>query len=144
MIKKFIKNRKGFTLTELIVVVAILGVLAAVVTPSVMGYLSDAKDNADKANLATIDSCVKRLAAKGTISLTSDWTNATVQSNIRAAVAKEINPIPSTSSETNTKWAINKDAVSGTTIWVTQEATAAAGSNVRIILNPGAAPSPTT
>ncbi len=141
MIKKLIKNRKGFTLTELIVVVAILGVLAAVVTPSVMGYLSDAKDNADKANLTTIDSCVKRLAAKGTISLTSDWTNATVQSNIIAAVAKEINPIPSTSSETNTKWVINKDAVSGTTIWVTQEATAVAGSNVRIILNPSA---PTT
>lgn len=142
MIKKLIKNRKGFTLTELIVVVAILGVLAAVVTPSVMGYLSDAKDNADKANLTTIDSCVKRLAAKGTISLTSDWNAPAVQSNIIAAVAKEINPIPSTSSETNTKWVINKDAVSGTTIWVTQEATATAGSNVRIILNPGA-PTPT-
>ncbi len=47
------KNKKGFTLIELIVVIAILGILALFLVPSFMGYARDAKAQVMKANVKT-------------------------------------------------------------------------------------------
>lgn len=47
------KNKKGFTLIELIVVIAILGILALFLVPSFMGYARDAKVQVMKANVKT-------------------------------------------------------------------------------------------
>lgn len=41
MLKEKIRNRKGFTLIEIIVVIVILAVLMAVAVPSVMSYMSE-------------------------------------------------------------------------------------------------------
>ncbi|MGL5979023.1 MAG: pilin [Erysipelotrichaceae bacterium] len=41
--KKMMKNKKGFTLVELIVVIAILGVLAVIMVPAFTGYVAKAK-----------------------------------------------------------------------------------------------------
>ncbi|MCX7747384.1 MAG: prepilin-type N-terminal cleavage/methylation domain-containing protein [Clostridia bacterium] len=103
--KRKAKNKKGFTLTELIVVIAILGILATIITPSVLQYLDDAKSGADKSNAATLENAVKRLQAKGTLVLTG--TGAMNQSQIVNAIHNEINPIP-TCSDTSKTFVLTK------------------------------------
>jgi len=47
-------TQKGFTLVELIIVVAILGILTAIAVPSYIGYIRSAKKTEAKTNLQSI------------------------------------------------------------------------------------------
>ena len=47
-------RKKGFTLVEMIIVVAILGIMAAIVIPQFKGNIVQAKDSASLTNLATM------------------------------------------------------------------------------------------
>lgn len=57
------KNKKGFTLVELIVVIAILGILSLFLVPSFMGYAEDAKMQVAKSNTRTVWSAAKAVEA---------------------------------------------------------------------------------
>lgn len=48
------KNEKGFTLIELMIVVAIIGILAAIAIPNFMRYQAKAKQSEAKINLGAI------------------------------------------------------------------------------------------
>ena len=48
--KKVLKNKKAFTLTEMIVVIAIIGILAGVLIPTITSYISRAKESAASQN----------------------------------------------------------------------------------------------
>ncbi len=54
----FKRGEKGFTLIEIIIVLAVLGVLAAVVIPNVTGYLGRAKDRAWSADQSILQAAV--------------------------------------------------------------------------------------
>lgn len=59
LFKKFMKQKKGFTLVELVAVLAILGMMAIMLTPSIDVATNRAKDTKMASDLVTVDSAVK-------------------------------------------------------------------------------------
>lgn len=59
-----LKNNKGFSLVELMVVVAIIGVLAAIGIPQITKYMARARQSEAKSNLASIYTANKAFFAE--------------------------------------------------------------------------------
>lgn len=81
-IKLILKNQKGLTLVELLAVVVILGIIAAIAVPSIGGIIDNSKKDAHIANAEMLVSAA-RMAVAANDSITSD--NQVTSSELKTA-----------------------------------------------------------
>jgi len=103
-INKMMRNKKGFTLIELIVVIAILGILAAIAVPRLSGFQEKARTSADQTTYQTIDRAIAigvadEVFKTGTVILTTDADgdgtfSGTANANVATEMAKLVESTP--------------------------------------------------
>jgi len=75
------KVNKGFTLIELMIVVAIIGVLAAIAIPAYQGYILKSKTNTARENFESAKRLVKNELSKGEVNDKLITTSVTADLN---------------------------------------------------------------
>ena len=76
------KNSKGFTLVELIVVIAIIGVIAAILVPTLMSYIRKAGAKADIASAKQLYTAARQLLLDDEDARTSFYKHNTTVFNV--------------------------------------------------------------
>jgi len=112
------QNQKGFTIIELIVVIAIIAVLATIVMINVTGYIAKSKDAAIKGNMSTIATSAASYydTNKTYVNVFLSANNPTAYNAINQITTSLSNGAPTTGANASA-WCVcsNLTAVSGNT-----------------------------
>lgn len=118
------KNNSGFSLVELIVVIAIMAILAGIAVPTYSKYIAKANDTAVNAQLDEVKTAAfAALAAEG-----KTVSKITVTTNASGATTVTVNPAPTTAvteflddgfaiNFEGTSYADSADSPAGTVEW---------------------------
>jgi prepilin-type N-terminal cleavage/methylation domain-containing protein len=95
MLKKFTTNRGGFTLVEIMIVVAIIALLAAIAVPGFLRARKRSQASKIINDLRLIDSAVDQYAIEtakktGDTVAVSDWTNYLKKDTVLYATGKDL------------------------------------------------------
>ncbi|RID88168.1 prepilin-type N-terminal cleavage/methylation domain-containing protein [Peribacillus asahii] len=71
-LKKLLKNQKGLTLVELLAVVVILGIIAAIAVPSIANIIDNSKKDAHVANAEQLVGAARLAVAANDTAITGD------------------------------------------------------------------------
>ncbi len=112
------KNRKGFTLVELMVVILIVGILAAVAIPLMQGRIDKAKWSEANATSGTIRTAVRAYCAETSVATASALMPALSDAGTRTALGFALTDLEGTYFATGdySITAINADGIAEVTV----------------------------
>ncbi|WP_099362067.1 type II secretion system protein [Fredinandcohnia onubensis] len=118
MFKKHLKNQKGLTLIELLAVIVILGIIAAIAVPAIGNVINNSRDNAALADAQQIIEGAKLyVASEGISSGTATITSANLTDYVEKAgtftSVKFTNGVYSIVGHTDANKVLGKDATTG-------------------------------
>ncbi len=86
-----ISNKRGFTLVELVIIIVVLGILAAVAIPKYQDLTGQAKDAAGRATLGSLRSGVSIFYANAAITTgTASWPTLSELGTVNTVMATSI------------------------------------------------------
>ncbi|USK69381.1 type II secretion system protein [Peribacillus asahii] len=81
-LQKLLKNQKGLTLVELLAVVVILGIIAAIAVPSIANIIDNSKKDAHIANAEQMISAARLAVAAGDYKPTAEGTKTATMDDL--------------------------------------------------------------
>ena len=109
------QSKKGFTLVELVVVIAILGILAAIAIPAVIGIISSANESQAKSDASSVNTACKNMYAEivaGTINSANKGSITSVGTVTTGTNVDSTTGLP----EANAAASVRKSVALGTTV----------------------------
>lgn len=91
MVKKRNKTKKGFTLIEMIIVIAVMAIIGAVAIPNLSGVKENVAKKADNESCATIERTTKMVLADKDLSKSAATYNVTFKDGVVAVAGDDDN-----------------------------------------------------